>query len=69
MLILSRKIQQNIIINDNIQICILSIDGRKVSLGIKAPRDIPIYREELYRHMNQKIYQLFNSTGTNDYDY
>jgi carbon storage regulator len=47
MLVLSRKLGEKIIINDNITITVVDIDRGKIRLGIEAPRDVPIFREEL----------------------
>lgn len=47
MLILSRKANESIIIGDNIRITVSSIRGRYVRLGIEAPGDVGIYREEI----------------------
>jgi carbon storage regulator len=47
MLILSRKKGESIIINNNIEIIITSIEGDQVKLGIKAPSDIDIFRREV----------------------
>jgi carbon storage regulator len=49
MLVLSRKINQKIIINDDIVVTIVNIKGDQVKLGIKAPSDITVYREEVYK--------------------
>src|SRR5437764_13461802 len=51
MLVLSRKLGEKIYINDNICITIVDIDRGKIRLGIEAPRDVPIFRQEL---LNQK---------------
>ena len=47
MLVLSRKLGEKIYINDNICITIVDIDRGKIRLGIEAPRDVPIFRQEL----------------------
>ena len=48
MLVLTRKSRQSIMIGDDIEVSVLSIMGEKVRLGIQAPRDIPVFRHELY---------------------
>lgn len=53
MLILSRKKGQKLIINDNIEIVIIESEGGIVKLGINAPRNISIYREEIYRELKK----------------
>jgi len=47
MLVLSRKLGEKICIGDNITVTVVDIDRGKIRLGIEAPRDIPIYRNEL----------------------
>jgi carbon storage regulator len=49
MLILSRKTGEKIIINGNIEITVAEVRGNDVRIGIKAPKDVTIYREEVYR--------------------
>lgn len=48
MLALSRKKNEAIIVNNNIEITVLDIRGDQVKLGIAAPKEIPIYRKEVY---------------------
>jgi len=47
MLVLTRKTGQTIMIGDDVEITVLSIAGEKVRLGIRAPRDVPVFREEV----------------------
>ena len=48
MLVLSRKLNETIVIGDNIKVTLLGIDGDKIKLGVDAPRDIKVFREELF---------------------
>ena len=47
MLVLSRKLGERICIGDNIYITVVDINRGKIRLGIEAPRDVPVYRQEL----------------------
>lgn len=48
MLVLSRKKNEVIVINDNITITVVEVRGDKVRLGIEAPKEIPVHRKEVY---------------------
>lgn len=48
MLVLSRKIDERIMIGDSITLLVIDVDNDKVRLGIEAPRDVPVHREEVY---------------------
>ena len=48
MLVLSRKKNESIVIDENIVITVVEIRGDKVRLGIKAPREVPIHRSEIH---------------------
>ncbi|MEN6441044.1 MAG: carbon storage regulator CsrA [Syntrophobacter sp.] len=54
MLILTRKAGESILIGDDIEVVITSIDQNKVKVGIKSPSHIPIYRQELYRKIQEE---------------
>ena len=55
MLVLTRKSNQSIMIGDEIEVSVLSILGEKVRVGIQAPRDIPVYRKEVYLEIQQDL--------------
>lgn len=57
MLVLTRKSGQKLIINDNIEIIILETHGDVVKIGIKAPKDVSIYREEVYLEIKKSNLQ------------
>lgn len=48
MLVLSRKKNESIVINDNITIVVVDIRGGYVRLGVQAPQDVPVHRREVY---------------------
>ena len=54
MLVLTRKSHQSIMIGDDIEVSVLSIMGEKVRIGIQAPRDIPVFRKEVYLEIQQE---------------
>jgi len=53
MLALSRKKSEALIINNNIEITILDIKGDQVKIGISAPKDVSIYRKEVYLQIQE----------------
>ena len=53
MLILTRKTQESIIIGDDIEVIVLGVQGGQVKIGIEAPKDIKILRDELVGRDNQ----------------
>jgi carbon storage regulator len=54
MLVLTRKCNQSIVIGDDVEVWLLSIMGEKVRLGIQAPREIPVFRKEIYLEIQQR---------------
>ena len=53
MLILTRRLQESLIVGDNIKVTVLSIKGNQVRLGIDAPKHIEVHREEIYNRIQQ----------------
>jgi len=53
MLVLSRKINQSIMVGDNVRIVVVAVDRDQVKLGIEAPRDIPVHRSEIYEEIQR----------------
>lgn len=53
MLALSRKKDEAIVINNNVEITIIEIKGDQVKLGISAPKSVPIYRKEVYLQIQE----------------
>jgi carbon storage regulator len=54
MLVLTRKSNQSVMIGDDIEVTVLSIIGEKVRIGIQAPREIPVFRKEVYLEIQQQ---------------
>ena len=64
MLILTRKIGESIIINDEITVKLVDIQGAQVRIGIEAPASIDIYREEIYNRIHSTIQKCANQEDT-----
>lgn len=54
MLALARKINQSIMIGNDIEITLLEIKGDQIKIGINAPKNVPIYRKEIYAQIQQE---------------
>ena len=63
MLVLSRHVDEKIIINDNITVMVIEIRGDKCRLGIDAPAHVTIHREEVYKAI-QREQEKPNASGT-----
>jgi carbon storage regulator len=55
MLVLSRKVGEVIVINDNIQVVVVAIQGAKVRIGISAPSDVVVDRQEIHEQRQQAL--------------
>lgn len=60
MLVLSRKKDESIMIGDQIELKILSVDGDQVKLGIVAPKNVKVYRSEVYKSIQQQNKESLN---------
>ncbi|MCV2502110.1 MAG: carbon storage regulator CsrA [Candidatus Lightella neohaematopini] len=54
MLILTRRVGETLIINDNITVTVLNIKGNQIRIGINAPKEISIHRKEVYQRLKTK---------------
>lgn len=54
MLVLARKLNESIMIGDDIEVVVIDIKGDQVKLGIKAPKKITVHRKEIYQEIKQE---------------
>lgn len=63
MLALSRKKGEAIIVNNNVEITILEVKGDQVKVGISAPKEVPVYRKEVYLQIQEANREAVNADG------
>ena len=63
MLALSRKKNEAIIISNNVEVTILEVKGDQVKVGITAPKDVPIYRKEVYKQIQEANKEAVDADG------
>ena len=63
MLALTRKKGESLVINNNIEISILEVRGDQIKIGITAPKDVPIYRKEVYKQIQEENRALVSAEG------
>ncbi len=66
MLVLTRKINQSIMIGDEVEISVLAVSRDKVRLGISAPRDVPVFRKEVYLSIKDERDDVAGDTADED---
>lgn len=54
MLILTRKVGETLMIGDQVEVTILSIKGNQVRIGVNAPKEVPVHREEIYARIKRE---------------
>ena len=63
MLALTRKKGEAMVINNNIEITVLEIRGDQIKLGITAPKDVPVYRKEVYLQIQKENEEAISADG------
>ncbi|MFW0080163.1 MAG: carbon storage regulator CsrA [Coxiella endosymbiont of Haemaphysalis qinghaiensis] len=54
MLILTRRISESVIIGDSVKVTVLGVKGNQIRIGIEAPKDVSIHREEIYERIQKE---------------
>ncbi len=54
MLILTRRVGESVVIGDDVDVTVLGVKGNQVRLGVKAPREISVHREEIYQRIRRE---------------
>ncbi len=63
MLALTRKKGESLVLNNNIEITVLEIRGDQVKIGISAPKEVPIYRKEVYLQIQEETKEAMSLDG------
>jgi carbon storage regulator len=61
MLILTRRIGETLMVGDEVTITVLGVKGNQVRIGINAPKDLAVHREEIYEKIQREKDDAFNS--------
>lgn len=64
MLILARRINESIVIGDDIRVSVIDIKGDQIKLGIEAPRDVKVYRQEVYEAIQEENREAAKSAAS-----
>ena len=54
MLVLNVNVGKNLRINDDVTVTVLDVKGQQVKIGVKAPREVSVHREEIYKRINSE---------------
>jgi len=63
MLILTRRVGETLMIGDEVTVTVLGVKGNQVRIGVNAPRDVPVHREEIYERIKREQAQTATQEG------
>ena len=63
MLVLSRRLGETLIIADDVKVTVLGISGNQVRLGISAPKEVSVHREEVYQRIQEELQQQMQASA------
>ncbi|MFK7914664.1 MAG: carbon storage regulator CsrA [Pseudomonadales bacterium] len=66
MLILTRRIGETIVIGDDIRVTVLTVNGNQARIGIQAPRDVAVHREEIYQRIDEAEKAASQASGPSE---
>ena len=62
MLILTRRVGETLMVGDEVSVTVLGVKGNQVRIGVNAPKDVPVHREEIYRRIQDGCNQPLSGT-------
>ncbi len=65
MLILTRRVGETLMIGDEVTVTVLGVKGNQVRIGVNAPRDVAVHREEIYERIKREQAEAGQGTGAN----